>query len=178
MKIKLFNQHQIELIWIELLLIIAFFSSIIFFNSCNDENSKIIDITLLSNGKWQFQKMQLTERNSKVSYYNIDTILFTAACDKDNSVVFEIDGNYLNFSGKLKCEIDEPDTAVGTWQFNKLGNKLIIQSNSASDEIYTVDELSPKLLTLDSDTTLVKSINKEKISIVVRKKFFYSKFSE
>jgi len=146
----------------------------IFFFSCKKDIIKNIDINLLSIGKWQFQKMQLTERNSLVSFYNIDTTYFPAKCDSDNLYVFEQSGSYVNYSGKLKCEAEKPDSSVGTWQFLKQKNELLIQNNPENAEIFVVDDLSQKEMILNEDTNVVKN----KVSIVVRKVYYYTKVSK
>jgi hypothetical protein len=143
----------------------------IFNNSCKKDNTKIIDITMLSNGIWQFQKMELTERNSSVSFYNIDTIYFPAKCDSDNSYIFSLSGIYFELSGKLKCESAEPDSLKGIWDYFKLNNELIIREDKGQSEMYVVDDLSKQTMILVQDTTVLKG----KISIVIKKKFYYSK---
>jgi hypothetical protein len=71
----------------------------------------------------------------------------------------------------LKCEYAEPDSLKGIWDYFKLNNELIIREDKGQSEMYVVDDLSKQTMILVQDTTVLKG----KISIVIKKKFYYSK---
>jgi hypothetical protein len=74
-----------------------------------------------------------TWRVVRVQEDSTDSFVDSLSCDGDNRFIFRLEGNQFRFyTGTLKCNVAEPDSLLGTWEYRNQGAYLKIKKQDGS----------------------------------------------
>lgn len=88
---------------------------------------------LLASAQWKLSGMSVSPAMNVGGIPVTDLYPTLDACMKDDSFVFLQDQRLLAFSGKLKCEANEPETVEGIWRFENGETQLVMNLESMED---------------------------------------------
>ena len=117
------------------LIIISFFSFILFM-ACSKENKTIERNTvLLIQNNWKFERYGVDENNNGVIE---DTENGMLDCEADDIFTFNANGTGVFARGTIPCSIGEPTTINFNWSFSNNGTELAVFA--APEKINKLDE--------------------------------------
>ena len=143
---------------IDLKLIMISFFSFILFISCSKEDDTIERNTvLLIQNSWQFERYGLDENNNGVIEDTENGIL---DCEADDIFTFNANGTGIFAGGTIPCSIGEPATINFNWSFSNKGTELAVFA--APEKISQLDEniLEVYYIDLNSQGQPVKYIRR------------------
>lgn len=120
-----------------------FYLSIICFAIVSCRKQKTYSELIL--GDWRMSALTVDPPQVVNSVVITDLYAQMEDCDKDNYVSFFDNGTYRFDEGATKCEMQDPQTKSGNWEFLENDTKLrVIQLNDTL--VYTMIDLKEELL--------------------------------
>ena len=117
------------------LIIISFFSSILFISCSKEDNTIERNTVLLIQNSWKFERYGLDENNNGVIE---DTENGMLDCEADDLFTFNANGTGVFARGMIPCSIGEPATINFNWSFSNNGTELAVFA--APEKINKLDE--------------------------------------
>ena len=117
------------------LVIISFFSFILFISCSKKDNTIDRNTVLLIQDTWKFEIYGLDENNSGIIEETENAML---ACEADDIFTFNANGTGVFAGGAVPCSMGEPATISFNWSLSNNGTELAIFA--APEKINRLDE--------------------------------------
>jgi hypothetical protein len=102
---------------------------------------------LIVDKKWKVSTYFVTDSNG-----TLDLAPLVSACLQDDIEVFRTPNTFTYDEGPLKCDINSPQTQVGSWAFSAKDSQLTV-TFGGNTRMYVVKELTNDKLSLTSSET-------------------------
>jgi hypothetical protein len=103
-------------------------------------------VKLLTHAPWKYEKAGFGSEDNGV-FDALDPRI--AGCEKDNSVIFRMDGSGTLQEGAIKCKLSDPDSLPFMWSFQNNDSTIYFQ-----DQYYKVQVLNDDRLVIYADQNL------------------------
>ena len=117
------------------LIIISFFSFILFISCSKEDNTLERNTVLLIQNSWKFERYGLDENNNGIIEETENAML---ACEADDIFTFNANGTGVFAGGAVPCSMGEPATISFNWSLSNNGTELAIFA--APEKINKLDE--------------------------------------
>jgi lipocalin-like protein len=113
---------------------------------CDKNHSSGRDIDMLTHTTWKYEKAGFDSDNDGV-FDALDPRI--AGCERDNTIIFRVDGTGSMQEGAIKCKPSDPDSLPFVWSLQDNDSTIYFQN-----QYYKIRELTDNRLELYADENL------------------------